>query len=77
MYLCGWNIAITFLFLNDFEENKTKRKHLGLYDTKEQAFQSYKYHKERNIKEVADYYKGRIPDKLYQAMYNYIVEIDD
>lgn len=61
----------------DFEENKTKRKHLGLYDTKEQAFQSYKYHKERNIKEVADYYKGKIPSKLYQAMYDYEVEIDD
>ena len=61
----------------DFEENKTKRKHLGLYDTKEQAFEVYKEFKEKNIKEVADYYKGRIPDKLYDALYNYEVEIDD
>ena len=61
----------------DFEENKTKRKYLGLYDTKEQAFQAYKKFKENNIKEVADYYKDKIPNKLYDALYNYEVEITD
>ena len=30
-----------------------------------------------NIKEVADYYFGIIPDKLYDGLYNYEVEIDD
>ena len=37
----------------------------------------YEQNKERNIKEVADYYFGRIPDKLYDGLYNYEVEIDD
>lgn len=59
------------------ETGKSKIKHLGLYETQEKAFQVYKYYKERNIKEVADYYFGRIPEKLYNALYNYEVEIDD
>ena len=56
---------------------KSKRKYLGYYDTQEKAFQVYKYYKEKNIKQIADYYFGRIPDKLYNAMYNYEVEITD
>ena len=56
---------------------KSKRKHLGIYDTQEKAFQVYKYHKENYIKEVADYFKEHIPQKLYNAMYNYEVEITD
>lgn len=61
----------------DFKENKTKSEYLGLYDTPEKAFQIYKQFKEKNIKEVADYYKDKIPNKLYQALYNYEVEITD
>ena len=61
----------------DFEENKKKSIYLGLYDTPEQAFEVYKRFKERNIKEVADYYKEQIPKKLYNAMYLYKVEMDD
>ena len=59
------------------ETGKSKREYLGTYDTQEKAFQVYKYYKERNIKQVADYYKDRIPDKLYEAMYKYEVEITD
>lgn len=61
----------------DFEENKKERKFLGYYDAPEKAFQVYKQFKEKYIKEVADYYKDQIPDKLYQALYNYQVEIND
>ena len=50
---------------------------LGTYSTKEEAFQVYKQCKENYIKQIADEYKGRIPDKLYNALYNYEVEIDD
>lgn len=53
------------------------KKHLGYYSTPEQAFNSYKEFKEDLIKQVADEYKDKVPDKLYQAMYNYIVEITD
>lgn len=54
-----------------------KRKHLGYYNTPEEAFQVYKKFKEQYIKEVAEEYKSKIPTKLYNAMLNYKVEIDD
>ena len=54
---------------------------LGIYSTKEAAFQVYKQYKEKVIKEVIDSYEGRIPEphysRLREAMYNYKVEIDD
>ena len=59
------------------ETGESKQEYLGLYETQEEAFKVYKYYKENNIKEVADYYFGRIPDKLYDRLYNYEVEIDD
>lgn len=58
--------------------NGTKiRKTLGLYNTPEEAFETYKIYKEKVINEVAEEYKNQIPDKLYQALLNYEVEITD
>ena len=56
-----------------------KRIYLGLYEKYEvlKAFNTYKKYKENLIKEVADLYKNKIPIVLYNAMKNYIVEIDD
>ena len=54
-----------------------KKTTLGRYTTAEEAFQAYKDAKEKYIKEVADKWKGLISDKVYQAMYNYQVEITD
>lgn len=56
---------------------ESKQKHLGYYETQEKGFEVYKYYKERNIKEIADYYKELIPERLYNGMYNYEVEITD
>lgn len=56
---------------------KGKRKVLGYYDNIKDAFNSYKQFKEQYIKEVADEYKGEIPQRLYNAMYRYEVEITD
>ena len=56
---------------------KSKKEYLGYYETQEKAFEIYKYYKEKNIKEVADYYKDLIPNKLYNALYEYVVEIND
>lgn len=53
------------------------KKYLGYYNTPEQAFQVYKQFKEDYIKQVADEYKDRIPKELYDAMYEWTVEIDD
>lgn len=59
------------------ETGKSKNEHLGVYSTQEKAFEIYKYYKEKNIKQVADYYKSQIPVKLYNALYEYVVEIND
>ena len=53
------------------------RKYLGLHNTPEEAFQAYKQFKETYIKQIADEYKDKIPQRLYDAMYNWTVEIDD
>ena len=47
------------------------------FKTKEEAFKDYKNRKEQEIKRVADLYKNKIPKNLYDAMYNYQVEITD
>lgn len=54
-----------------------KRKTLGSYSTPEEAFHAYKIFKEQLIKQIANDYKNLIPEKLYNAMMNYIVEITD
>lgn len=54
-----------------------KQVYLGTYKNPEEAFFAYKQFKENYIKEVAEEYKNRIPKKLYDAMYNYKVEITD
>ena len=60
-----------------FKDGKTVRKHLGYFDTADEAFKVYKKAKEEYIKEIADEYKDKIPAKLYEAMYAYEVNIDD
>ena len=57
-----------------------KRISLGYFYTKEEAFKAYKEYKEKYIRQVADEYKSKYPNfpiKLYEAMYNYEVEITD
>jgi hypothetical protein len=57
--------------------NGNKQLHLGYFNTPEDAFNVYKEFKESYIKQVANKYKGRIPDRLYNALYMYKVHIDD
>ena len=55
-------------------------KHIGVFNSPDDAFYAYKEFKEKHIKEVADRYKRdypKVPQKLYEAMYNYRVEITD
>lgn len=54
-----------------------KQNFLGYYNTPEEAFQVYKNFKEKYIKEVANQYKDVIPEKLYNAMFEYEVEEND
>ena len=57
--------------------NNKKQKFLGYYNSPEEAFEAYKTFKESYIKQIADEYKGRIPDRLYEAMYKWEVDIND
>lgn len=42
-----------------------------------EAFYEYKFYKEYYIKEIAEEYKERIPDRLYKAMLKWEIEITD
>ena len=60
--------------------NKNKSIRLGLFNNPLDAFKAYKQAKESYIKQVADEYKLKyptFPQKLYDAMYKYEVEITD
>lgn len=65
------------LSYQDSRGSKRKRKNLGRFSTKEEAFLKYKNEKEKYIKIVANRYKDEIPKKLYDAMYGYEVEMGD
>ena len=52
-------------------------KNLGYFDTSEEAFYAYKKAKESHIKEVAEKWKGRIEDKVQQALINWEIYIND
>lgn len=54
-----------------------KRVNLGKFLTIEQAFNIYKINKEFYIQQMANKWKPKIPDILYQAMFKYKVEITD
>lgn len=54
-----------------------KSKKLGVFDNSEDAFKRYKEYKKDLIQDMAEQYKGKIPDKAYQAMLNWKVEITD
>lgn len=58
-------------------DTKSKTKYLGYYNTPEEAFMAYKTFKENYIKQIADEYKNLIPEKLYNAMYEYEIDITD
>jgi len=50
---------------------------LGTYDSPEDAFAKYKECKEEIIKNIAEQYNGKIPQKVYGAMTNWKIEITD
>lgn len=57
--------------------NCGKLINLGHFKTPEQAFNAYKAAKESHIKFMANSWKDRIDDKVYQVLINYEVEITD
>lgn len=55
------------------------KKHLGCFNTAEEAFNAYKNAKEKCIKELAEKYfqEGKITERVYNALMKYEVEITD
>ena len=53
------------------------RKFLGYFSNPYDAFYAYKKAKESYIKNVVEEWNGKIDDKVYQALLNYEVHIDD
>ena len=65
---------------NKFQSQLTincNKVYLGFFNTPEEAFQSYKIAKEKEIKIVADKWKDKISPQVYMALNNYKVEITD
>ena len=58
---------------------KRKHSYLGSFPTVEEAFDTYKQFKEKEIKKLAqtEYELGHITEQCYQALMNYKVEITD
>lgn len=54
-----------------------KQKNLGSFNCPNEAFNLYKIEKEKHIKFLADKYKNLIDIKIYQALYEYEVNIND
>lgn len=50
---------------------------LGRFDTAEEAFKRYKEYKEDFIEDMAEQYKDVLPNKVYDAMMSWKIEIDD
>ena len=50
---------------------------LGWFDTAESAFARYKEYKEDFIKDMAEQYRDEIPNKVYEAMMGWKIEVDD
>ena len=55
----------------------SNNNYIGCYKTENEAFVAYKTYKEQYIKKIADEYKDKIPQKLYEALYNWKIEEDD
>lgn len=52
-------------------------KRIGTYKLFEDAFASYKKYRETRAKNLADKWKDKIEPRVYEALYNYKIEITD
>lgn len=63
-------------YISQLSKGKTNA-YLGSFATPKEAFDAYKTAKEAYIKEVADRWKDQLEPRVYEALYNYKVEITD
>lgn len=58
-------------------DENSKVRFLGRFETAQEAFLIYKIYKESVIKKVAEQYKEVIDPRVYTALFNYEVELED
>lgn len=58
-------------FMAKVSQINGKREHLGCFNTVLEASTAYKTAKEMNVKAVANFWKGKIDDKVYNALMNW------
>lgn len=79
-YPIGVSIDKRYNKLRGYIYTEDNKRTMRYCDTIEEAFNMYKSTKEQYLKRVADEYKNKYPNfpqKLYDAMYKYEVEITD
>lgn len=54
-----------------------KLLHIGYFNTSDEAFNAYKIEKEKLAKEIAEKYKGLIDERVYLALINLTINIED
>ena len=65
------------VFVARVNKNKGNQERLGLFNTELEAFNVYKKAKEAFVKEQANKWKDQIDERVYIALMNYEVNIDD
>ena len=64
-------------FKAQVSRSKGKSEHLGYFNTELEAFKAYKEAKESFVKEQANEWKSQIDERVYNALMNYEVNIND
>jgi hypothetical protein len=64
-------------YLAQITHRASTRKSLGMFNTADEAFYAYKKVKEQLAKDLAENYKGKIDDRVYQMLINLDVKITD
>ena len=73
----GVSISNSGKFVVKFRRNGEKLKHIGTFDSIEDAFLAYKREKEAWLKFLANKYKSELDPRAYEALIAYEVRIDD
>ena len=64
-------------FVANCQAGYGKMRHLGLFNTTQDAFYAYKVFKENTIQEIANKYRDTLDKRVYDALINYNVEKTD